>query len=169
MIHLLNHHEKLKKITDKFGAEGYGSYWILNELIMSSPNKSLSRKELSEKSFPLVNPVVLRWLISDEELFHPMGDSILSSLDRTTNLSVDMAYSVLDKAGLRGRGFSKIMMIHSVSEKVMMREFESWKVSKTGENFKDEKHVFNSFNKWMSNARKEESIVKEERDWSKFK
>jgi len=153
MVHWPNHHQKVSDLIDRFGVVGYGAYWILNELILLSPEKSMSKAELVKAS--KIRSELVDLLLGEKEHFYQIDGKYFSELDRKNDLTSADAYRVLDKAGLSGRGFTRIMQIHSVSEKFMMIEFEKWKKSRELEIFKDERHVFNSFNVWMRNCEKE--------------
>jgi len=153
MIHLLDHHKRVSKIIDHLGLVGYGCFWILNELILSSPDKCMSKPDLVKASKARSELVDL--LLGEKEHFYQVDGKYYSELGRKRDLTIENAEHSLDKAGLSGRGFTRIMQIHSVSEKFMMIEFEKWKKSRELEIFKDERHIFNSFNVWMRNCEKE--------------
>lgn len=167
MIHYLNHHQRVSKLIDAFGLVGYGAYWILNELILSAPEKSMSKSELRKSIGNSVSASMLDLILNEKEYFYQIDGRFFSELDRKNDLSPDMAFNALNKAGLAGRGFSKIIQIYGVSEKFMMEQFDKWKESNFSTVFKDEKHVFNSFNKWMSICEKPKTKA-DKVDWDKL-
>lgn len=163
MIHYPNHHQRVSKILDSFGLIGYGAYWVLNEVILSHPEKSMTKPELVKAS--KIRSELVDLLLAEKEHFYCIDGRYYSELGRKRDLTSEDAYRILDKAGLSGRGFTRIIQIHSVSEKFMMIEFEKWKKSRELEIFKDERHVFNSFNVWMRNCEKEKRSIKTEVNW----
>jgi len=155
MVHYPLHHQKVSDLIDRFGVVGYGAYWILNELILSSPEKSMSKAELVKTS--KIRSELVDLLLGEKEHFYQIDGKYFSELDRKNDLTADSAYRELDKAGLSGRGFTRLMQIHGVSEKFMMVEFEKWKKSNEATVFKDGRHIFNSINYWLRNCEKEKS------------
>jgi hypothetical protein len=167
MVRCHNHYQKLSKLIDSFGLEAYGTYWVINELIFSAPEKSMSKPELKKAIGNIANPKIVDCILENREHFYCIDGRYFSELERKNDLSPDMAYRSLDKAGLHGRGFSKIIQIYGVSEKFMMEQFDKWKESNFSTVFKDDKHVFNSFNLWMRNCEKPKSKV-DKIDWDKL-
>lgn len=128
----------------------------------------MSKSQLIKATDKLIRPELVMQLLGKTEYFYERNGKYYSELDRKTDLTVDKTHESLDKAGLSGRGFTRIMQIHSISERFMMAEFEKWKIFKEGEIFKNDKHIFDSFNRWITNCEKEK--VKKptnEVDWSK--
>lgn len=166
MNHYLNHHQRVKVVIDQFGIAGYGAYWILNELISSSPNKSMPKSEVLKKTNGLIPKEMAVKILDNKELFYCSGDWYLTELERKHDLSVEGAYLILDKAGLRGRGFSRIMNVNSIGEKDMMKLFEEWKQANENRTFNNEDHVFKSFNYYVNTrwkGKKQNDI-----DWSRI-
>lgn len=168
MTHYPDHHKRLSELIDSLGLVAYGCFWVLNELILSSPEKSMSKSQLIKATDKLIRPELVMQLLGKTEHFYEINGKYFSELDRKRDLTSADAENSLNKAGLSGRGFTRIIQIHGVSEKFMMTEFEKWKKSRELEVFKDDRHIFNSFNMWMRNCEKEK--VKKptnEIDWSK--
>ena len=159
MKHFPNHYEKVKELLDQFGLEGYGAYWIVNELISSSPSKSMSKPELSKRVKGIIPSNLFESLINDKNHFYELNGNYYTELERTHDLTVEGAYRSLDKRGLFGRGFSKILQIYSTPESKMMEQFNKWMEFNKGVIFKDDRHIFNSFNYWMSKLPKEKKEV----------
>lgn len=89
-------------------------------------------------------------------------DSIIKQVNNETINNIiytaEIAFELFNKSSLNGRFFSKMMEIYSLPEHIVVEQFEKWKDLNVGESFSSEKHLRNSFNKWMRNFKPEKDI-----------
>ncbi len=154
------------KLLDREGVSGLGLYMILRDQLMKKGGMTLS--EMIEFADIYTYPEMIIRIVTGYDLFMTHDKvNYFNYGKRAHEFTVDDAAVLFDQKGIRGRFFSKMKTLHDATEEKISEEFTKWKERNAGIQFKDERHLENSFSYWLSMNVKEKSS-KQVVDWSKI-
>jgi hypothetical protein len=154
----------IKLLISKEGVSGLGLYSIIRDELIKRTKMTLSDilafADIYAYPDMIVRIVTMYdlFMTSDNATFYPFGK-------RLNEFTVDDAFALFDMSTLRGRFFSKLKTVHSITDEKISVEFTKWKERNAGVNFKDERHLENSFSYWLSTNVKDKEFKKAV-DWS---
>jgi hypothetical protein len=155
---------EISRLIDREGISGLGLYVIIKDQLIRSGGMTLPEMTafMDIYTYPeMVTRIVTTYnlfLTNDGVTYFPYGK-------RANEFTVDDAQVLFDQKGLRGRFFSKLKTIHNLTEDKISEEFSKWKERNAGIQFKDERHLENSFSYWLSMNVKDKAS-KQVVDWS---
>jgi hypothetical protein len=155
---------EISKLLDKEGISGLGLYMILRDQLLKRGSMTLS--EMIDFADIYTYPEMVTRIVTSYNLFMTNDKATYFPYGKKANeFTVDDAAVLFDQKSLRGRFFSKLKTIHNATEDKIMEEFGKWKERNAGIQFKDERHLENSFSYWLSMNVKDKSS-KQVVDWS---
>ncbi len=141
---------KIQELIKQKGLVGLGAYVMIKEIVENNPRKSSSVLNVSQGLSGLAETDLILWVLKSSGLFYSFdGATYYSESERKQDVSVEDAYRFFDKSGLRGRFFSKMQSVHVLTEADLMALFEKWKSANELTRFTDDRHLENSFNKYI--------------------
>ena len=154
----------IQKLIKDWGATGLGVAILLKDFILRTTDPKLS--DILEYIDDYTSERCARSILDEYDLFYSLDGSTYRIYSKgKSEMFVDDAYDHFNFPGIKGRFFTKMKQIYSLTEDSLMKEFENWKNHNAGVEFKDVRHLENSFSFWLKN-RKPESKPKESIDWS---
>lgn len=154
----------IQKLLEDWGASGLGVAVLLKDFILRTDKPKLS--DIMEYIDDYTSERIAMSILHDYDLFFTLDNATYHVYVKGMHAkTVDDAYDYFNLSSLKGRFFSKMKQIYSLTEDSLMKEFENWKNHNAGHEFKDSRHLENSFSFWLKN-RKPESKPKEAIDWS---
>lgn len=154
----------IQKLIEDWGATGLGVAVLLKDFILRTPNAKLS--DIMEYIDDYTSERVATSILNNYNIFYTIDKSIYHVFTAENQIRfADEAYDHFNFPGIKGRFFTKMKHAYSLTEDSLMKEFENWKNHNAGVEFKDIRHLENSFSFWLKN-RKPESKPKETIDWS---
>lgn len=154
----------IQKLIEDWGASGLGVAVLLKDFVSKNNNAKLS--DILEFIDDYTSERIAMSVLNDYGIFYTIDKSIYHVFIAENQIKfADEAYDHFNYSGIKGRFFTKMKQIYSLTEDSLMKEFEDWKNHNAGIEFKDVRHLENSFSFWLKN-RKPESKPKESIDWS---
>lgn len=154
----------IQKLIEDWGATGLGIAVLLKDFILRTPNAKLS--DIMEYIDDYTSERIAKSILDEYGLFYSLDGSTYWIYNKgKSEMFVDDAYDHFNFPGIKGRFFTKMKQVYGLTEEGVIKEFEAWKEHNAGHEFKDSRHLENSFSFWLKN-RKPESKPKETIDWS---
>lgn len=141
----------IQLLLEEWGTAGLGTYILIKHHILEKGSSRLSDIVIDMSPHSSLEMVLS--ILNNYNFFYTL-DGILYktfSFDKN-NLTVDDSDELFNRSSLRGRFFSKLKTIYTISEKEMMDELAKWKERNKGIIFKDERHLENSFSYWLKSG-----------------
>lgn len=156
--------QNIQLLLEDWGATGLGVYVLLKDFITRNEDAKLPDilKYIEDYSSERTAASIL----NDYKLFYTLDGSSFRIYKHGNNeWTVDDAYDHFNFPSIKGRFFTKMKNIYTLSEDSVIEEFNKWKEHNAGVFFKDDRHLENSFSYWLKN-KKPENKPKENIDWS---
>jgi hypothetical protein len=155
---------RIEKLINREGLIGLGLYAILDNELRKRGEMKLSEMidfaslYTHQDMVVKVSTLYELFFTNDNATFYPYGK-------KNGQFMVDDAYNLFNAPTIKGRFFTKLKNLYSLTEEHVLEEFGKWKERNAGVFFKDVRHLENSFNYWLANN-KEKPVEKESVDWA---
>ena len=154
----------IQKLIEDWGATGLGVYILLKEYVLRTEEAGLS--DILEYIDNYTSERCARSILDEYRLFYSLDGFTYRIYSKgKSEMFVDDAYDHFNFPGIKGRFFTKMKQVYGLTEDGVIKEFEAWKEHNAGVEFKDNRHLENSFSYWLKN-KKPEAKPKQALDWS---